>query len=107
MEIEKRELEQREEKRGRQGKGYRIQRNETQMQGKKANDVKRWNMICQSQGHFTADSRSVCLGVEPTSWTFEHILLPFQRVWVWNLLSCLCGAPSLTRSQVCPLSVTV
>jgi hypothetical protein len=26
---------------------------------------------------------------------------------VWNLLSCLCGAPSLTRGRVCLLSVTV
>jgi hypothetical protein len=26
----------------------------------------------------------------------------FSRVWVWNLLSCLCGAPSLTRGRVCP-----
>jgi hypothetical protein len=26
----------------------------------------------------------------------------FSRVWVWNLLSCLCGAPSLTKGRVCP-----
>jgi hypothetical protein len=26
---------------------------------------------------------------------------------VWKLLYCLCGAPSLTRGRVCPLSVTV
>jgi hypothetical protein len=28
----------------------------------------------------------------------------FSRVCVWNLLSCLCGAPSLTRGRVCHLS---
>jgi hypothetical protein len=27
----------------------------------------------------------------------------FSRDWVWDLLSCLCGAPSLTRGRVCPL----
>jgi hypothetical protein len=26
-----------------------------------------------------------------------------SRVWDWNLLSCLYGAPSLTRGRVCPL----
>jgi hypothetical protein len=33
--------------------------------------------VSQSQSHFTADSQSVCLGVEPTLWTFDQILLPF------------------------------
>jgi hypothetical protein len=32
-----------------------------------------------SQSHFTADSQSVCLGVEPTLWTLHQILLPFQE----------------------------
>jgi hypothetical protein len=32
-----------------------------------------------SQSHFTAGSQSVCLGVEPTLWTFQQILLPFQE----------------------------
>jgi hypothetical protein len=32
----------------------------------------------QRQSHFTVDSQSVCLGVEPTLWTFDQILLPFQ-----------------------------
>jgi hypothetical protein len=27
----------------------------------------------------------------------------FSSVWVWNLLSCLCWAPSLTKGRVCPL----
>jgi hypothetical protein len=46
-------------------------------------------------------SQSVCLGVEPTLWTFDQIA-SFSSVWVWHLLSCLCGAPSLTRGRVCP-----
>jgi hypothetical protein len=54
-------------------------------------------VLCKS--HFTADSQSECLGFEPSLWTFDQILLPFSRVLVWNLLSCLCGAPSLTRGQ--------
>jgi hypothetical protein len=33
----------------------------------------------KSQGHFTADSQSVRLGVEPTLWTLDQILLPFQE----------------------------
>jgi hypothetical protein len=33
----------------------------------------------KSQSHFTADSQSVCLGVEPTLWTFDQILLPIQE----------------------------
>jgi hypothetical protein len=35
-------------------------------------------------------SQWVCLGVEPPLWTFD-----VWSVWVWNLLYCLCGAPSL------------
>jgi hypothetical protein len=38
----------------------------------------------QSQSHFTADrqsvSQSVCLGVEPTLWTFDQILFPFKTL---------------------------
>jgi hypothetical protein len=30
-------------------------------------------------------------------------IVSFSRSWVWNLLSCLCGAPSLTRGRVCLL----
>jgi hypothetical protein len=36
------------------------------------------------------------------SGTCDHILLS-----VWRLLSCLCGAPSLTRGRVCHLSFSV
>jgi hypothetical protein len=43
-----------------------------------------WALKCtycssQSRSHFTADSQSVSLGVEPTLWTFDQILLPFQE----------------------------
>jgi hypothetical protein len=63
---------------------------------------------CQSR--FTADSQSVsqsvCLGVEPTLWTFDQILLPFQEFGS-GICCPICGAPSLTRGRVCPLQVTV
>jgi hypothetical protein len=45
------------------------------------------------------------------SWCWAHFvdvwpdISSFSSLWVWNLLSCVCGAPSLTRGRVCPLSV--
>jgi hypothetical protein len=42
------------------------------------------------------------------SWCRVHFvddwpdIASFSRVWVYNLLSCLGGAPSLTRGWVCP-----
>jgi hypothetical protein len=42
------------------------------------------------------------------SWYRAHFMdvwpdiASFSRVWFWNLLSCLCGAPYLTRGRVCP-----
>jgi hypothetical protein len=56
----------------------------------------------QSQSHFTADSQSVCLGVEATLWTSDQILLPFQEFGS-GICCPLCGAPSLTTGRVCPL----
>jgi hypothetical protein len=73
----------------------------------------------------------VCLGIEYPCGTCDQILFPqseslcgwqsvsiswcrahfvdvwpgiasFSSVWVWNVLCCLCGAPSLTRGRVCP-----
>jgi hypothetical protein len=42
-----------------------------------------FQLLWLSQSHFTADSQSVsqsvCLGVEPTLWMFDQILLPFQE----------------------------
>jgi hypothetical protein len=31
------------------------------------------------RSYYTADSQSGCLGVEPTLWTFDQILFPFQE----------------------------
>jgi hypothetical protein len=56
-----------------------------------------------SQSHFTADSQSVSLGVEPTLWTFDHILLSLQEFGSGICCPVSVGAPSLTRGQVCPL----
>jgi hypothetical protein len=46
-------------------------------------------------------SQSVCLGVKPKSGTFD------QRFFCSKLLSCLFGAPSLTRGRVCHVSIFV
>jgi hypothetical protein len=55
--------------------------------------------ICQSQSAVTPDGVSWC-----RSSSGSHV----QRfVTVWQLLSCLCGAPSLTRGRVCLLPVRV
>jgi hypothetical protein len=49
-----------------------------------------WSITNWRQSHFTADSQSVSLGVEPTLWTFDQILLPFQVLGLKCLvLSCL------------------
>jgi hypothetical protein len=44
----------------------------------------------QSQSHFTADSQSVCLGVEPILWTFDlfkSLGLEFVVLSLWGALS--------------------
>jgi hypothetical protein len=43
----------------------------------------------ESKSHFTADSQSVCFGVELTLWTSDKILLPFQvfRCGIFCLVS--------------------
>jgi predicted ABC-class ATPase len=57
-----------------------------------------------SQSHWQSVSQSVSM-----SWCRAHFvdvwpdIASFSRVWVWNLLSCLCEAPSPTRGRVCPL----
>jgi hypothetical protein len=57
----------------------------------------------QSQSHVTTDGQSVSM-----SWCQVHSETCDQILFsVWNLLCCLCGAPSLTRGRVCLLSVTV
>jgi hypothetical protein len=60
------------------------------------------DFCCQSQSHFTADCRSVSM-----FWCRSHFVYVwpdtvfFSRVWILNLMSCLCGAPSLTTGRVC------
>jgi hypothetical protein len=58
-------------------------------------------------------SQSVCLGVEPTSWTFDQILLPFQEFGLEFVVLSLWGAlsderpglPFVSRSLVICLCV--
>jgi hypothetical protein len=77
----------------------------------------------QSQSHFTAVSQSVsqsvCLGVEPTLWTFDQILLPFQvfeseicclvfvgcPLW-WEAASVLCKSQS-SHLSVCIFTIYI
>jgi hypothetical protein len=40
-------------------------------------------------------------------WDLRPDITSYRNVAVWNLRSCFCGAPSLTRGRVCLLSVTV
>jgi hypothetical protein len=63
----------------------------------------------QSQSYLTADGWSVGRSVG----RYVLVSTPFRDFWpniascskvaVWNLLSFICGAPSLTRGQVCLL----
>jgi hypothetical protein len=55
------------------------------------------------QSHIATDGQSVCLGVEPKFWTFDQRFFPPPS----KLLSCLFGAPSLTRGLVSHVSVFV
>jgi hypothetical protein len=48
----------------------------------------------QNQSYTATDGKSLSLGVEPHDQIF---------VTVWQLRSCFCGAPSLTRGRVCLL----
>jgi hypothetical protein len=58
---------------------------------------------CQSQSHVTSDGQSVSMSwCQVHSGTCDQILFS-----VWNLLCCLCGAPSLMRRWVYLLSVSV
>jgi hypothetical protein len=44
-------------------------------------------------------SQSVSLGVEP----HLGLMTRYLAITIWQLRSCFCGAPSLTRGRVCPL----
>jgi hypothetical protein len=57
----------------------------------------------QSQSHIVTDGQSVCLSwCRASAGAHDQLFL-----LVWKLLSCPCGAPSLTRGRVCHLSVIV
>jgi hypothetical protein len=57
----------------------------------------------QSQSHIATDGQSVCL-----SWCRAPAVAHDQIfLLVWKILSCPCGAPSLTRRRVCHLSLIV
>jgi hypothetical protein len=57
----------------------------------------------QSQSHISTDSQSVCLSwCRAPSGAHDQIF-----IFHWKLQSCPYGAPSLTRSLVCHLSVVV
>jgi hypothetical protein len=59
-----------------------------------------------SWSRITADSQSVSqsvsVSVSSPLWDMRS-----DTNFAWNLLSCLCGAPSVTRGRVCLLPVTV
>jgi hypothetical protein len=57
------------------------------------------SFVRQSQSHSTV-SMSWCRAHFVDVWPD---IASSSRVLVWNLLSSLCGAPSLTRGRVCPL----
>jgi hypothetical protein len=62
----------------------------------------RRNLLCRyspkSKSYYW---RSVCLGVRHTSGTRDHLFLPVFCYYFRQLRVCWCGAPSLTRGQVC------
>jgi hypothetical protein len=72
--------------------------------GTKKNLGKPFSSQNQSQSLYgwQSVSQSDFLGVEPIVDVWPDIA-SFWSVWVWNVLSWLCGAPSLTRGRVCPL----
>jgi hypothetical protein len=58
----------------------------------------------EDQSYYTTDSRSVRMSWYWTPlWDLRPDITSCRNVALWNLRSCLCGAPSLTRGQVCNL----
>jgi hypothetical protein len=52
-------------------------------------------------GYFTTDGQSVSMPWYRSSlWDLRPDITSWQNVSVWNLESCFCGAPSLTRGRV-------
>jgi hypothetical protein len=58
----------------------------------------------QNRSYFTTDSQSVSMSwYRAPLWDLQPDIISWQNVAVWNLRSCIYGAPSLTRGQVCNL----
>jgi hypothetical protein len=58
----------------------------------------------KSRSYATTDSQSVRMSwYWAPLWDLQPDITSFQNVAVWNLWSCFCGAPSLTRERVCNL----
>jgi hypothetical protein len=58
----------------------------------------------RSQSYFTTDSQSVSMSwYQAPLWDLWPDVIFCQNVAVWNLQSCIYGAPSLTRGRVCNL----
>jgi hypothetical protein len=66
-------------------------------------EITKWKCSSQNQSHIATDDQSVCL-----PWCRTPAGAHDQRfLLIWKLLSCPCGAPSLTIGRVCHLSVIV
>jgi hypothetical protein len=58
----------------------------------------------QSRSYFTTGSQSVSMSwYRVPMWDLRPDIISCRNVAVWNLRSCIFGAPSLTRGQVCNL----
>jgi hypothetical protein len=60
----------------------------------------------KSHNNWRSVGQSVSQGIEPALGLVTRYCF-LSKVVFWNLLSCLCGAPSLTRGRVCHLSFSV
>jgi hypothetical protein len=61
-------------------------------------------LSCRSRSYFTTVSHSVSQSVSQSwyrapLWDLRPDIISCRNVTVWNLLSCFCGAPSLTRGR--------
>jgi hypothetical protein len=55
-------------------------------------------------GYFTTDGQSVSMSCyRAPLWDLRPDITSCRNVAVWNLRSCFCGVPSLTRRRVCNL----
>jgi hypothetical protein len=55
-------------------------------------------------GYFTTDGQSVSMSwYRAPLWDLRPNIASYRNVAIWDLQSCFCGAPSLTRGLVCNL----